>query len=133
MRDYYKILEVSPLSSQEEIKQAYRKLALKFHPDVNSTSEDKFLEISEAYRILGKESSRRNYDFLIKYATFLLTRHRHQATSTSKIQAETHRSKSVYDVFMFVLLLGIALLSFYFSVTDCITQRFEGLTSLSGM
>lgn len=64
-RDYYEILEVSKSSSQEEIKKAYRKQALKYHPDRNpgdKSAEDKFKEAAEAYEVLGNEDKRRRYD-----------------------------------------------------------------------
>lgn len=65
MKDHYKILGISPGSSQSEIKKAYRVLALRHHPDRNggtSHSEEMFKEISESYFILGDTSSRRAYD-----------------------------------------------------------------------
>ena len=55
-RDYYEILGVSKPSNKEEIKKAYRKLALKFHPDKNKgdkAAEEKFKEASEAYHVLS--------------------------------------------------------------------------------
>ncbi len=65
-KDYYKILGVSQQASVEEIKKAYRKLALKHHPDRNPadrrSAEEKFKEISEAYYVLGDEKKRREYD-----------------------------------------------------------------------
>lgn len=64
-RDYYDILGISKGASQEEIKKAYRKLARKYHPDVNpgdETAEEKFKEASEAYEVLGDEQKRANYD-----------------------------------------------------------------------
>ncbi|MDF2940121.1 MAG: heat shock protein DnaJ protein [Gammaproteobacteria bacterium] len=65
-KDYYKILEVSPEASQEDIKKSYRKLARKYHPDVNKDpgAEDKFKEVSEAYEALGSEEKRTAYDQL---------------------------------------------------------------------
>jgi len=61
---YYEILELSKNASQEEIKSAYRKLAKRFHPDVNPNSEaqEKFKKINEAYGILCNPTQRANYD-----------------------------------------------------------------------
>lgn len=56
LQKYYKILGLSTSASEAEVKSAYRKLALKFHPDTNPGNEVKFLEISEAYQVLtGKK------------------------------------------------------------------------------
>lgn len=63
-RDYYDILGVSKDTSNQEIKQAYRKLALKWHPDRNKSEEatEKFKEINEAYEILSDKDKRAAYD-----------------------------------------------------------------------
>jgi molecular chaperone DnaJ len=64
-RDYYEVLGVERQASQEEIKKAYRKLALKFHPDRNpgnKEAEEKFKEASAAYQILGDPERRAQYD-----------------------------------------------------------------------
>ena len=64
-RDYYEILEVSRSADQNEIKQSYRKLAMKFHPDRNpddSSASEKFKEATEAYEILSDSSKRSAYD-----------------------------------------------------------------------
>ena len=64
-RDYYEVLGVSKTSSQEDIKKAYRKLALKRHPDKNKgnkSSEEKFKEAGEAYHVLSDKQRRQNYD-----------------------------------------------------------------------
>ncbi len=64
-RDYYEILGTIKSASPEEIKKAYRKLALKYHPDKNKgdkASENKFKEASEAYHVLSDKERRTNYD-----------------------------------------------------------------------
>jgi len=64
-RDYYDVLGISKSSSKDEIKKAYRKLALKYHPDKtkgDKSSEEKFKEASEAYHILSNEKRKANYD-----------------------------------------------------------------------
>ena len=64
-KDYYKILGVSKDASQEEIKKAFRKLALKYHPDKNKgnkEAEEKFKEINEAYAVLSDPKKRKEYD-----------------------------------------------------------------------
>ena len=63
-RDYYKILGVSKTASPEELKRAYRKLALQYHPDKNKTkeAEEKFKEINHAYEVLSDSQKRQQYD-----------------------------------------------------------------------
>ena len=63
-RDYYEILDVSKEASESEIKKAYRKLAMKYHPDKNkeADAEEKFKEISEAYAVLSDSEKRAQYD-----------------------------------------------------------------------
>jgi DnaJ-class molecular chaperone len=66
-RDYYSTLGVAKTASEKEIKGAYRKLARKFHPDVNpgdKSAEAKFKEINEAYEVLGDPDKRKKYDEL---------------------------------------------------------------------
>ena len=64
-RDFYEVLGIDKSSSPEQIKSAYRKLAVKHHPDKNpgdKTSEDKFKEASEAYHVLSDQERKGNYD-----------------------------------------------------------------------
>ncbi|MBU2597595.1 MAG: molecular chaperone DnaJ [Actinobacteria bacterium] len=64
-KDYYKILGVDKNATQDEIKKVYRKLAQKYHPDINQNNKDaeeKFKEISVAYSVLGDKEKRKRYD-----------------------------------------------------------------------
>ena len=64
-RDYYEVLEVSKSSTVEEIKKAYRKKAIQYHPDKNpddKEAEEKFKEAAEAYEVLSDENKRARYD-----------------------------------------------------------------------
>ena len=66
-RDYYEILGVGKTASNDEMKKAYRKLAMKYHPDRNpndKVAEGKFKEAAEAYEVLSDEQKRAKYDFL---------------------------------------------------------------------
>lgn len=63
--DYYKIMGVSKTATEKEIKTAYRKLARKYHPDLNpdnKEAEKKFKEVNEAYEVLGNAENRKKYD-----------------------------------------------------------------------
>src|SRR6187455_2992291 len=66
-KDYYSTLGVAKTSTDKEIKQAFRRLARKHHPDVNpgdKSAESKFKEINEAYEVLGDPAKRKKYDEL---------------------------------------------------------------------
>ena len=71
MKNYYQILGVSTEASPQDIKKAFRQLALRYHPDRNpgntKEAEGKFKEINEAYEVLGNEHKRRQYDYLTSY------------------------------------------------------------------
>src|SRR6186713_1476930 len=66
-KDYYQTLGVTKSASDKELKQAYRKLARKHHPDVNpgdKSAESRFKEINEAYEVVGDADKRKKYDEL---------------------------------------------------------------------
>jgi curved DNA-binding protein CbpA len=69
-KDYYAILGVDKNASEKDIQRAYRKLARKYHPDVNpgdTAAEDKFKDINEANEVLSDPEKRREYDELSRY------------------------------------------------------------------
>ena len=73
-KDYYQILNVSRDANVEDIKRAYRRLAMQYHPDRNPINSreagEKFKEINEAYEVLGSEYKRRQYDSLISFSSY---------------------------------------------------------------
>ena len=62
MNDYYKTLGVENTATKEQIKKAYRKLSLQFHPDRPNGNAEKFKQINEAYETLNDEQKKRMYD-----------------------------------------------------------------------
>jgi len=83
--DYYQLLEIDKNTTQDEIKKAYRKMALRYHPDVNSDLEagERFKNISQAYSVLADPAKRQYYDL---YGTVLLE-DRYQRTAAEASRA----------------------------------------------
>jgi molecular chaperone DnaJ len=71
LKDYYNVLGISETADQETVKKAFRRLAKKYHPDINNAPEaaDKFKEINEAYQILSDTEKRKKYDEYKKYGS----------------------------------------------------------------
>jgi len=77
-KDYYEVLGVSRSASKDDIKKAYRKLALQYHPDKNpdnKDAEEHFKEVNEAYEVLSNDDKRRRYD-QFGHAALVLRPHR---------------------------------------------------------
>ena len=74
LKDYYLILGVNREASAQDIKKAFRRLALRYHPDRNpdnpKQAEEKFKEINEAYEVLGDEQKKRQYDHLLNWPAY---------------------------------------------------------------
>ena len=74
-RDYYEVLGVSKTATQDELKKAYRKLARKYHPDLNKDNEEaaeKFKECNEAYSVLSDDQKRAQYDQFGRHFRYVL-------------------------------------------------------------
>ena len=73
-KDYYKVLGIAKGAAEDEIKKAYRKQALRYHPDKNKSpgAEDKFKEIAEAYDVLSDAKKREIYDRYGEEGNYLL-------------------------------------------------------------
>ena len=112
-RDYYEVLEVSREASQEEIKSAYRKMAMKYHPDRNqgdAEAEEKFKEIAEAYEILGRREMTRQFETRLGadktdpgISAFQSRQRRtvpHDVTGSRQVQIEKGRAPNRHNLFV---------------------------------
>lgn len=91
MPDYYTILEISKSAGNAEIKRAYKRLALKYHPDRNPSNiyaEEHFKKINEAYQVLSNENKKLIYDYQMAYADPVYTSS--VSYNTENYQAQTH-------------------------------------------
>ena len=97
MEDLYTVLGVSRTASAEEIKKAYRNLALKYHPDRNqgdAAAEEKFKQINAAYDVLGDETKRRQYDM---YGASDPFRQAREESARQENAYGTYRRNGTYD------------------------------------
>lgn len=95
IKDYYKILGLSILATQNEIKQSYRKLAVFWHPDRNSNpiALEKMKEINEAYEILSDENKRKSYNKI--YQEYFINSQIVKYQGQSEKQYNEEKEKSV--------------------------------------
>lgn len=93
MKDFYSILGVTPDSDDAEIKSAYRRLARKFHPDINPAGAQKFKEICEAYETLSNPKKRIQYDTINGFFKSS-TQTKHESKNTSKNQTQSEYKKT---------------------------------------
>src|SRR5262252_812912 len=97
-KDYYSTLGVAKTASEKEVKQAFRKLARKFHPDVNpgdKSAEAKFKEVNEAYEVLGDPEKRKKYDEL--GANWRLYEQRAAAGRRGRVRRRIQRRRRPHD------------------------------------
>jgi DnaJ-class molecular chaperone len=97
LKNYYQMLGVGRDANAEDIKKAFRKLVLRFHPDRNAGSseeaEERFKEINEAYEVLGDEQKRLHYDRLIGWAGY-----RHETIVVEDIFGGTFKDSMDLDL-----------------------------------
>lgn len=89
--EYYRILEVSPSASQEEIKQSFRRLSKLYHPDKNNGNtiyQNRFYQITEAYRIIGNNANRAYYDE--SFRSKIQNRHSYHSAQQSTVYTSNY-------------------------------------------
>jgi curved DNA-binding protein CbpA len=155
LKDYYKILEINRNSTAIEIKRAYRKLALMYHPDVNSDLQATaiFKDLNEAYRTLGNAAKKRHYDFYYasgkevklddkykqdngrKYGTAYKNQHQtNQSRNQYKTQKKEERPDfSKMENWMFGSLVFIGILAIFLSVRDLYNNEIEDINAFTGI
>jgi curved DNA-binding protein CbpA len=155
LRDYYKILQIERNSTEIEIKRAYRKLALKYHPDVNTAIEASamFKDINEAYRTLGNATKKRHYDFYYasghevkldkKYAQDkgrkYGTAYRNQSNAkqgneyAKSYQKQEKVDFSAMENWMFFSLVLIGIFAIVLSIRDLYNNEIEDLNAFTGI
>lgn len=153
MKDYYKILEIEKDSTAVEIKRAYRKLAMKYHPDVNGDIQATaiFKDINEAYRTLGNVTKKKHYDFYYasgaevkldekyrqdkgrKYGTAYRNNNKQHRTNTAYRKKEEKPDFSKMENWMFASLVIIGLFAILLSIRDLYNNKIEDLNAFTGI
>lgn len=155
MKDFYHILEINRNSTQVEIKRAYRKLALKYHPDINNASDATamFRDVNEAYRTLGNASKKRHYDFYYaagkevkldnkytqdkgrKYGTAYRssTPNAQGKAYTKKTKKEEKPDFTTMENWMFASLILVGLFAIFLSIRDLYNNEVEDFNAFSGI
>jgi curved DNA-binding protein CbpA len=153
LKDYYKILEIEKDSTALEIKRAYRKLAMKYHPDVNGDllATAIFKDVNEAYRTLGNAAKKRHYDFYFasgpevklnekyrqdkgrKYGTAYKNENKQYRTNTSHRKNEEKPDFSKLENWMFASLVIIGLFAIFLSIRDLYNNEIEDLNAFTGI
>ena len=115
-KDYYAILNIGRDASQEDIKKAYRKMALKFHPDKNKSddAEEKFKEVAEAYEVLSDEDKRAAYD-----------RYGEDGLHTSRLRPNQHEQSGFRRNFSFHPMDPFELFKSFFHDRDPFSDHFS--------
>jgi molecular chaperone DnaJ len=93
--NHYDVLEVARKATQKEIKQAYRRLVKKFHPDAQNahSSHEKIISINAAYEVLGDPKRRHSYDNQLSDSPTIYQNQRHQRTAAAQQQYHNDRQK----------------------------------------
>lgn len=152
MKDYYLILKVSRNSGHKEIKAAYRRLALIFHPDINKGKDAhlRFVEINEAYQILINPVLRRNYDQQVKiqsekqnpgatgrdykkYGAGNKTGPKFKRKRKNTFSKKDLEDFKKLEKVLFLSLLLIAFLAIFFAIRDLTFTKWTGVSDLTGL
>jgi curved DNA-binding protein CbpA len=143
LKNYYKILGVADDCTAEEIKKAYRRMALMYHPDLNSNQEatQYFMDITEAYKVLSNETRRKNYDYLLKYVVLLVHRNGHprkysgisRPRPVKPVIRKPDPRRFQVETLMFYALLVLGIISIILSVWDLFSGKYEGARNFSGI
>jgi len=92
LKDYYKILEIKPSATLDEIKKAYRTLSKRYHPDMNKNGIEQFKSINEANSVLSDPAKRKVYD--AQYSVHFKPKNSHQSAPSKSTQTTSKTSTS---------------------------------------